>query len=281
MIPRDEAPKRILGVNFSVKADETGRDTWIADGIVEDGRLHVTDCRCVSDRLDVPPDRMRAISALTAFLGRQPQRCAIGLDFPFGLPTAVVPCTNWTAFVRRFPDWFTMPETLTAVCTVRAELTSNGTETEPPRATDKPLGSIAPYSERLAEETFFGIRDVLRPLVLTDAVRVLPMQAADADRPWLLEVYPAGTLSDLDGQRYRTPEQQQSRDGRPNPNVHVERLREAGVVLDDAAECAVDSPMSAPLDSILAAYATFRNTRDANNLRTDDERRAIEGYIYV
>ena len=53
---------------------------------------------------------------------------------------------------------------------------------------------LSPYNRRIYKQTYYGIRDVIAPLIASGAACALPMQAAIPDRAWLLEICPASTL---------------------------------------------------------------------------------------
>lgn len=53
---------------------------------------------------------------------------------------------------------------------------------------------FAPYNLRVYRQTFYGLRNLLAPLVATGRASVLPMQAPAPNLPWLVEAYPACLL---------------------------------------------------------------------------------------
>jgi hypothetical protein len=284
-----DPPTRIFGVDFS-GAQDAGHNIWLAEGIVErtdvgtgaalsgDG-LRIVACRPATEWFDVAADREVVLPALTAFLGRLGGGVAVGLDFPFGLPSPLVGVDDWETFLYRFAGCFSSPEDLRRRCTERAELLDGG-KAKLFRATDEPLSALSPYDLRLQSQTFYGIRDVLRPLVTSDLVRAHPMQPPAPDKASLLEVYPAGVLEELG--LPHTKYKDGSDEGQRRRAEILDGLRDAGVVIDDDLRSrAVADGGGDALDAIVAAVGTYRNTRDENTLSTNDECRAIEGHIYV
>ncbi|GAF97778.1 unnamed protein product, partial [marine sediment metagenome] len=159
---------------------DAGKKIWIASGVIEEGVLQIEDCR----RGDALPGsgkgRDRCLAALRDFLERE-EACAFGLDFPFGLPRALVKQGSWDDFVLSFPDNYSSPEEFRRVCRVAAG------DSELKRVTDLESHTpFSPYNLRLYRQTYFGIRDVLHPLVRDHLAYVLPMQSALPDRPWIL-----------------------------------------------------------------------------------------------
>lgn len=307
-----EPPRRIYGLDFSADRSRAGEQIWIAEAVVDDG-LRVVDAAPAADRLDVGREREAVLPALARFLANLGGGTATGLDFPFGLPAKVVADDAWLEFLRQFPSWADDPADLARESERRAALNgggpaseangspasdvrgtssgwssdgassdrrADGAGTELLRATEEPLGAVSPYNERLRDETFYGIRDLLRPLVLADVVRAVPMQPMDADRPLLLEVYPTGTLERLDAHDLRYVGD--GDDARQRRAANLDVLETSGISID---ECARDRALSDDegdaLDAIVAAVAAYQHTRDPCDLRTDDDVRALEGHIYV
>lgn len=285
-----EPPTRVYGVNFS-GAEDAGHSIWVAEGAVDDvevdaneeltGRgLHIVDCRPAVEWFDESPERETILPALVAFLGELGGGVAVGLDFPFGLPSQLVNVEAWETFLYRFPGCFSSPDDLRQRCTERAELLDSDEKSKLFRATDKPLSALSPYDLRLQSQTFYGIRDVLRPLVTSNSVRVHPMQRPSPEKPSLLEVYPAGVLDELG--LHHTKYKDGTEEGRTRRTDIVSGLADAGVAIDhDVRERVIADDDGDALDAIVAAVGTYRNTRDPSTLYTTDESRAIEGYIYV
>lgn len=274
-----EPPTRVYGVDFSADRERAGEAMWIAEGVVENG-LHVVETAPATDRLGVDRSRERVLPALTRFLGKRGEGTATGLDFPFGLPNRVTAADSWPEFLRQFPSWADDPGDLSRESELRARLNGGGDATELLRATEEPLGAVSPYNEQLRTETFYGIRDVLRPLVLADVVRAVPMQEVASDRPILLEVYPTGTLERLDAHDLRYVGDGDDARDRRAANIHL--LETAGVTIDDCVrDRALNDDDGDALDAVVAAVATYQHTRSCADLKTDDRTRSLEGHIYV
>ncbi|MFC6724346.1 hypothetical protein ACFQE1_08170 [Halobium palmae] len=273
-----EPPEEVYGVGFRATEESAGSESWITSCRADDGALRVESCRTIADEFDVDPRREAAVPALTRFVGGVGGGAAVGLDFPFGVPRRIVLDGSWEEFLYEFPHWFASAAEMRERCTVYAELVSRGREELLLRSTDQPLSAISPYDERIATETFHGIRDVLRPLVTSGRAVAVPIQEPDPERPSLLEVYPAGTL---DTMSLAPPGSEPDPEGRDTcRDVIVSRLVDAGVELSDEVRDVVYEDDDALL-AVVVAFATYRNTLDAGGIRTADEGHAHEGYIYV
>lgn len=273
-------PDRVLGVDFSAARRDAGEHVWVAE-LACDAEPRVVDCSAAVDRFDCEADRDATLRGLTHHLAGVDADWAAGLDFPFALPRAVVVEADWETFLRHFPDWFDDPTDLQRRCQSRANLAA-GDRVQYTRVTEDEVSGLSPYDRRLRAQTFYGVRDLLRPLVLADAVRAVPMQALDSDRPTLLEVYPAATLDRLDAETHRENYKDASEEARRRREANVEAVEAAGVAIPEATrELLLADDGGDALDAVLAAVATWHNTADPSNLTIEDERRRVEGHIYV
>lgn len=275
-----EPPGTVLGVDFS-GANDAGSNVWVAE-IDASGGPELVDCAPATERFDTSADRAATHRALARHLASLDGDAAAALDFPFALPASVVDPADWPAFVREFPSLFASPEALQRRCQSRAGLADDD-RVQHVRATEESVGALSPYNRRLRSQTFYGIRDVLRPLVLVDAVRVVPMQALAPGKPTLLETYPAAALESLDGETHRAGYKEAGEEGRSRREANLDALEaERELTLADGVrDRLLDDAGGDGLDAALAAFAGWRNTVDPSNLAVDDARREVEGHIYV
>lgn len=273
-------PDTVFGVDFS-GAKEAGNSIWIAE--IDGGdEPELVDCAPVAERFDVAAERESAHRALTRHLAALDGDAAAALDFPFALPSSVVDPADWESFVREFPSLFSSPADLQRRCQSRAELTDDD-RVQHVRATEEAVGALSPYNRRLRSQTFYGVRDVLRPLVLADAVRVAPMQSLAPEKPTLLETYPAAALDSLDGETHRAGYKETSEAGRKRRTANLDALgRESELTVPEPVRGRLLADADGDgLDAVLAAFAGWRNTVDPANLDIDDGEYREEGYIYV
>lgn len=265
-------PSRVYGVDFS-GAKHAGRTIWIAGGEVQDNALRIEDCRPAASLPASGKDRDIALAALRTFILEQTP-CAVGCDFPFSLPREIVSQPSWQEFAREFAIDHPTPEAFK-----RWGLERGGGR-ELRRATDRDARTpFSAYNLRLYRQTYFGIRDLLAPLVATGQVSVLPMQPPVPGRTWLLEICPASTLKSLDLYvPYKRTETSAVREG-----LLTKLAQDVRVVVSDAVrEVVVRDHKGDALDSVIAAITTWRVLPEASQLRCEDGRlAAIEGYVFV
>ena len=262
----------VHGVDFSGAAD-AGRRIWISSGVIHDGRLRIMETRPASELPGGSVVRDTALRALRSFI--QSASGAIGLDFPFGLPRMVTAKPTWTEFILDFSSRYPTAAAFRAEC---RQLSAR----ELRRTTDAEAHAPwAAWNWRLYRQTYFGIGEVIAPLVRERRVRVLPMQEADHATPLLLEICPASTLRRLGiaGLRYKGGADADQRRAR---KAIVSRLGEATRMAIDpiARRRAIEDPGGDALDSLVAAVAVHRAIA-GERVQPTDAVCQIEGFIYV
>jgi len=270
-------PNKVHGIDFS-GARDAGNKIWIASARVFGARIEVEECYQAKCLPDSATDRDRCLRALQQFICRQ-SACACGLDFPFSLPHRLVEATNWEEFVLSFGSRYLDAEKFRQSCWETAG------NCEEKRDTDrKSKTPFSPYNRRLYRQTYYGIRDVLAPLVRDKVVSVLPMQGVASDKPWLLEVCPASTLERM-GQRLPYKGPNRDRDKRANRAHILKKIENTGFIRirSSALRATIlDDSDGDALDSVIAALATFRaigSTNDFSALTPSIS--MLEGYIYI
>ena len=265
---------RVIGVDFS-GARDAGRRIWVARGTAKRDRLQIESCQPAEDLPGSGRARAESLRALGDLILAE-NRSAVGLDFPFGLPQALVVYDDWEWFVLGFPRDYASPEALRAACLKAAK----GRELK--RVTDRQTQTpFSPYNIRLYRQTFYGIRDLLRPLVITDRARVLPMQEPAEDMPWLLEICPASTLKRA---MLYAPYKGREDSHRSARNRALAALERRVIAIQDPAvrSTILNDAGGDALDSVIAAAATFQSLGGSlPGVRQSSDPYAIEGYVYL
>jgi len=178
---------RVVGVDFS-GAQAAGRTTWLAAARDDGEALIIERLTPAADLPGGAVDRKQSHAALVHALCDIAPAIA-GFDFPFGLPRELVDEGDWTAWLEGFVDRHATPEAFRAWCRGR----TGGREWK--RRTDREEKTpMCVYNLRLHRQTYYGLRDVVWPLVRAGAF-AMPMQAnASGSAPLLLETCPASLL---------------------------------------------------------------------------------------
>ncbi len=221
-------------------------------------------------------ERDGCLGVVRAWLAAQGP-CAVGLDFPFGLPRQLVDDPDWVSFVRRFPSRFRSPEEFRDWCRSRA----GGRELK--RRTDiEARTPFSPYNLRMYRQTYWGITALLAPLVERGAALALPMQAGKRDMPWLLEACPASLLKRLGiyaPYKGRGAGLKGVRGSILDSLAARERLGTPNEVLRDRI---VDDSGGDALDAVIAGIAAARAVTGGSTSRAGEwgEDYAMEAFVY-
>jgi hypothetical protein len=266
--------RRIYGVDFSGAA-QAGKKIWITRGLIEGHDLLIESCLQAAHLPDSGQERDRCLAALGDLVRRE-QTSVFGFDFPFGLPHDLVSEKSWEDFVVSFAYAYNSPEQFRDTCRRLAR----GRELK--RDTDREQRTpFSPYNIRIYRQTYFGIRDLLAPLVKERQACVLPMQSARPDRAWLLEICPASTLK---GKKLNRPYKGRSTHHHEARACILEAI-EKDVPLrlpDDLRARILEDSEGDALDSVIAAGAAFQTIRSPDRLQISGNLAyAIEGYVYV
>jgi hypothetical protein len=263
--------RHVYGVDFS-GAKDAGKHIWVASGVIEGDALRIETCRRADALPGSSKQREPCLSALRTFIVGKDD-AAFGCDFPFGLPGPLVDQGSWESFVLAFPGRYESADAFRQACREAAD----GSELK--RATDEESETpFSPYNLWLYRQTYYGIRDVLYPLVRDGAACVLPMQTPQPEKPWLLEVCPASTLKREWLYYSYKGREEQKREARERI---LEGLEEKGMLVIPDQEIRgkiLENQGGDALDSVIAAIATVRALRSPE---PRGEIYALEGYVYV
>lgn len=275
------------GVDFS-GAKDAGKKIWIARGIVEGRKLRIEDCCQASSFPGAGNGRDSCLAALRDFIAGE-KNSIFGADFPFGLPNKVIQelfkVGTWAEFVRDFYETFSSPKNFQKTCWKAA----NSSELK--RVTDKCSNTpFSPYNLRVCYQTYYGIHDILYPLVSTDQARVLPMQSLDVEKTIIIEICPASTLKQLEkrsnGKNLYKPYKGKGEDYRNQRLQIVDALMKTNLISipDPIRTIALNDIGGDALDSIIAAYSTFYASCkhfSIENKKDYERDYCLEGYVFV
>lgn len=252
-----------------------GRKVWIASAVQDGDALQLESCRRAESLPGGGKDRETCLAALRAFIVGE-GACVVGLDFPFGLPASLVEARTWEEFVLGFGRRYSSPEQFRAACLAAA----GGRELR--RTADvSSKAPFSPYNIRIYRQTYYGVRDVLAPLVRDRLACVLPMQPALPGRPWVLEVCPASTLKRMT--LYR-PYKGAARDrylAREQILATMEKACALSIASPTLRQMVLRDAEGDALDSVVAAVAAFQAVHGlaGPGVLTRGEE-ALEGHVY-
>lgn len=240
--------REIFGVDFS-GAKTACNKIWVSRAEVAGTRLSILECYPLRKVNSAKLSRERCLHFLLDLV-LSSKYSIFGMDFPFGIPVELMNGLSWDELIRNFPQLYANEDEFRET---NRKLSGNA---ELKRLTDKEVKApFCVYNLRLYRQTYFGIRDIIRPLVISGAASILPIQSPGADVPWLMEICPASTLK---------------KEGLYSPykgkGAKEKATREH--ILDNLTKKALDLPKEIwdkalqnadgdALDSIMAAYSVF------------------------
>lgn len=182
---------KLIGIDFS-GAKDAGRKIWIAEAEMRGEETRIMSLRPATDLPGSGTARSLCLPALRNLIsGSGPS--FVGIDFPFSLPEFLIREREWKTFASDFGTSFETPDAFRSHSTGISFALTGKKETR--RQTDIDQQTpFCPYNLRMYKQTYFGIRDLLAPLVCRDLVRVVPMQKHDPALPTVVEICPASTL---------------------------------------------------------------------------------------
>ncbi len=239
----------IFGVDFS-GAKTACNKIWVSRAEVTGTRLSILECYSLSQANSVNLGREHCLRVLLDLI-LSSKYSTFGMDFPFGIPVQLMHGLCWDELIRNFPQLYANENEFRDI---NRKLSGN---VELKRLTDKEVKApFCVYNLRLYRQTYFGIRDIIRPLVISGAASILPIQPPRADVPWLMEICPASTLK-KEG-LYSPYKGKGAKEKATREHILDHLEKKALDMPKDIRHQALENADGDALDSIIAAYSVFR-----------------------
>jgi hypothetical protein len=246
------ATQSIYGIDFSGAEKNAGRLVWICRVAINGDTPLVESCIRGQELPGSGPRRTACLAALCRFVAEHDSRAIFGLDFPFGLPRAVIDEAPWDAFVRSFGVRFADCDSFRMHCQQKA----SGRELK--RRTDVETQTpFSPYNLRLYRQTYFGISDVISPLLRAGSAWFAPMEERLPGKPCVVEICPASTLKRHGLYRPYKGALSAHLAGRRWILSSIESKSGMGFCDPVARDVVLSEPGGNALDSVVAAWAIF------------------------
>ncbi|SFM45895.1 hypothetical protein [Methanolobus profundi] len=265
----------IYGIDFSA-AKSACKKIWVSRGRPVGNTLHIDECFRLADivgsGVNSSTGRDECLAELRSVIVNA-KDAVFGIDLSFSLPEPLME-ESWEDLVLSFPSKYPSAEQFRESCRSMA----GGKELK--RISE--ISSKVPFSVynlRLYRQTYFGIRDILHPLVRDDLACILPMQKAKSEKPWLIEICPACRLKK---EEMYIPYKGKT-DDRQNARLRIlEYFLGKGLVIPSSLqEKAIQDTEGDALDSIIAVYSTFRSLpRLEMGPDSFPENYMVEGYTF-
>lgn len=265
--------KRIIGIDFSGARDACSK-IWLAEGLIKGNTLVIQSCIAAKDLFGLATARQACYGALRRYIGKQGD-AVFGLDFPFGLPARILEQPSWEKVLEAFSHRFDSPETF------RLHF-KKAVGRELKRETDLLSKTpFSPYNLRIYKQTFYGITQILEPLVRTNQAVGLPMQKPRPNVSWLVEICPASTLKKLNLYLPYKGKDKHHHAARQKILIKICSAASLRFEGNDIKETVIQDRYGDALDSLVAAAAAF-NAREKIEAGWKPEVKNMgEGWVYT
>lgn len=268
------ATQRIFGVDFS-GARKAGKTIWVAQCVLKGGSLSVEACGPAKDLPGGEVRRERALAALVENVRRE-EDAVFGFDFPFSVPQTLIKARTWQEFVHSFARSFRTEEEFYKRCHEKSD------GKEPKRKTEKiaatPFNS---FNLKIFRQTYFGIKDVLVPLLQANHISIIPMVKRRGIHSTVIEICPASFLLREEIERKYKGRETIQREARARILGAIEQRHSVRFASRSLHETVLENHGGDALDSVLAALAAARAFEKGFPVRKSCAQAArLEGYIY-
>ncbi len=254
----------ILGVDFSGAA-LAGEKIWIARAHFSNQKLVFDDLTSAADLPGGAPERDSALRSLVAYIGSF-EAPICGFDFPFSLQADELDRPNWRDWVVSISERFAEADAFRAAYAGARRATDTAAKTP-----------FAPLNLRLYRQTYYGIAQVLAPLLRAEAL-ALPFDEPDASRTWLVEICPASLLKKHKlyfSYKGKSDAQRENRE-----RILSESEQRFALEIPDAMrQSALKDAEGDALDALLSAVCVVR-ALNANDWAPKNESEKVEGRVY-
>lgn len=262
----------IFGVDFS-GAKTACNKIWVSRGEVAGTRLHIMECYPISETNVGKLNREQCLHALLNLIGSR-KDSIFGMDFPFGIPAQLMHGRSWDEFIRDFPELYGNEDEFREI---NRKLSGN---VELKRLTDKEVKApFCVYNLRLYRQTYFGIREIIRPLMISNTASILPMQSLSEDKPWLIEICPASTLKKAG--LYLPYKGKGEKEKVTREHILNHLAKKTLNLPRDIRDRALQNTDGDALDSIIAAHSVFDMLDKLNSIIPTGELYAHEGFTFA
>jgi hypothetical protein len=271
-----DATQLLYGIDFSGAEKDAGRLIWICRVSLIGDAPRVESCVRAEQLPGSGARRTLCLPALCRFIASHDSRAIFGLDFPFSLPRKVLGETTWEPLVRSFAATFADCESFRVWCRQRA----GGRELK--RRTDREAQTpFSAYNLRLYRQTYFGIRDVIGPLLQSRSAWFAPMEKPVPGKPCVVEICPASTLKRHGLYRPYKGTLQEHLSGRRDILSSIEK--KSGIQFKDPMlrDTMISENGGNALDSLIAAWAMCGMRGKPQILEAGEPEYSVEGRVYA
>jgi hypothetical protein len=270
----------VVGVDFSAGL-EAGRKVWVTTCQIDtQNRLSVQSVTRADQLPNSGLDRAAAHAGVVGYL-LSLDNALVGLDFPLAVPAKLIPAgSNWKLWLTGLKSAHADADAF------REDLVSRSAGKEHKRACETAAKTpFASYNLRMYMQTYFGLTDVVCPLLASGKYHALPFEPAsqNAEQPTntLIEACPASYLKSVG--MYLSYKGQSTSQLAARHKIY-EHLIDAGLLNepdeDNLRSAIVSDEAGDALDSLLCAVCAIKALNTQTLTETPGELELTEGRVY-
>ncbi|RMF58038.1 MAG: hypothetical protein D6748_09815 [Calditrichaeota bacterium] len=266
--------QKFIGIDFS-GAKDAGRHIWMTQLTTSTRGTRVASVFPARVLSGASVQLNPTLIALREFICEQ-KAGLIGMDFPFSLPKQLIKESSWKLFLKSFPHHYLSPRNFRMKCREASP------EKELKRVCDKEAKApFSPYNLRVYRQTYYGIKEILAPLVLEGKISVPPFMPVQPSLPVVLETCPASYLKKIGSYfPYKGNNHREKTHRKLILKTLVERFSLHFQSTEDEVKI-IDSPGGDPLDSLIAACILVEISRNWKLVEESfDKHDPLEGWVY-
>lgn len=266
---------RIFGIDYSGSL-HAGKKIWVCEAERISDRIQINDLYSVHGRFHIKT-RKEANLKILELIENNPQSL-FGFDFPFSIPHQAMPVKEWETYILAFNTYYQDENDFRRYL----RFFFNGRDVKRPCDIES-KAPFSPYNLRIYRQTFFGISEILKPLLQTTNIFALPFQKPVEGKSVVMEVCPASLLKKMGkagklfyGYKGRYDAQQKMR---LDMLDLISREYKLGFSEKKFRQMVADNQEGDALDSILCAICAINGISSIHRSGYP-EHTALEGWIY-
>ncbi len=267
--------KKFFGIDYSGGL-QAGKKIWICEADYLNDSIYIKSIYSIFHEFGLK-SRLESNSKIIEIIENN-EDAVIGFDFPFSLPNQALQDSNWKNFILNFKDNFSDENDF------RSKMRNLFTGKEIKRFCDiQAKTPFSPYNLRIYKQTFFGISEILKPLIILNNSTILPFDTPKEGKNLIMEVCPASLL------KIRKDEIKWPQAYKGNKDIHRKKRSEILKIIENYLNIEysdstikskiLEDPEGDALDSLLCVICSLRGL-SYPELSIKNEFYSKEGFVY-
>lgn len=266
---------KFFGIDYSGGLN-AGKKIWISEAEFLHNSIYVKSIYSMYNKFKIKTHK-ESNQRIIEIVEANPD-AVFGFDFPFSIPFEAVNESTWHGFIKNFKEKYSDDHEF------RKKLRERFKGKDIKRICDiEAKTPFSPYNLRIYKQTFFGISEILNPILILGNSSILPFDNPEANKSTIMEVCPASFL------KIRSSETKLPKAYKGNKDIHKRNRAE---ILEFLMYCLnlkfenlslermiIDDSEGDALDSLICIICSLRGLSypelSKRNLNYD-----IEGFVY-